>query len=107
MEALLTSDLNGGKIIIGGRVSAETAAGGLLFSQHELIDYAYTSDSTTGAPKTRIKIDPVYNNTGSPIPVDSVFKFHQSPFYNAENDPLIGRISTNPSQVDTLATKKT
>jgi len=55
---------------------------------------------------TRIRISPAYNNTtGAPITANSVFTFDPSPFYNANENPLIGRISTITSNLDTLATK--
>ncbi len=82
--------------ILGQRVSARKADGTILFNNKELVSYIAVAGAA-GAINANIKFSPNYtNNTGSGITFDEV-SLHPSPFYNAENNPLIGRISTKPS----------
>jgi hypothetical protein len=91
-------------IVVGGRVSAISPDGVTLFDNAEVIQYSYVI--TSGQDKTRIKISPSWNNgTGADIDPGSTFTFDPSPFYNAADNPLIGRISTIQSNLDTTDAK--
>ena len=78
----------------------------ILFNNKKLVSYIAVAGGN-GEINAEIKFSPSYtNNTGSSITFDEV-SLNSSPFYNAENNPLIGRISTRPSNftnpVDNLA----
>ena len=91
-------------IVVGGRVSAISPGGITLFDNAEVIQYSYIISG--GQDQTKIKISPAYNNgTGAAIGTGSNFTFDPSPFYNAADNPLIGRISTIQSNLDTTDAK--
>ena len=86
--------------VIGQRVSAKKDNGNILFNNKKLISYVAVAGSG-GAIDAKIKFSPQYtNNTGASVTFDQVF-LNSSPFYNAENNPLIARISTRPSNFTT------
>ena len=92
--------------IIGQRVSAKKDDGTILFNNKKLVSYIAVAGAN-GEINAEIKFSPSYtNNTGSSITFGEI-SLNSSPFYNAENNPLIGRISTRPSNftnpVDNLA----
>ena len=91
-------------VVIGGRVSAKDENGNTLFDNAEVLQYSYVIDNNQD--KTKIRIAPSYTNTtGSQIAAGSSFTFDPSPFYNAADNPLIGRISTIQSDLDTTDAK--
>ena len=81
---------------IGQRVSAIANNGTVIFNNKQLTSYVATAGSG-GTQDAIINFSPSYtNNTGGSVTFDQV-SLNSSPFYNAENNPLIGRISTMPS----------
>ena len=82
--------------VIGQRVSAKKDDGTILFNNKELVSYIAVAGSS-GEINAKIKFSPSYtNSTGSTVTFNEV-SLNSSPFYNAENNPLIGRISIIPS----------
>lgn len=86
--------------IIGQRVSVVADDGTVIFNNRQLTYYVATAGAG-GSQDAVIKFSPSYvNNTGSTVTFDQV-SLNPSPFYNAENNPLIGRISTTSSVFNT------
>jgi hypothetical protein len=82
--------------VIGQRVSAKKDDGTILFNNKKLVSYIAVAGSN-GEINAEIKFSPSYtNSTGSTVTFHEV-SLNSSPFYNAENNPLIGRISTRSS----------
>ena len=80
------------KIMIGQRISLQSDGGITLFANREVTGY---SVGPSGFNKSTVTFSPSYAFTGA-TDLGTV-TFQLSPFYNAENNPLIARISTTRS----------
>tara|TARA_R110000772_G_scaffold29331_2_gene73355 strand:+ start:670 stop:4992 length:4323 start_codon:yes stop_codon:yes gene_type:complete len=91
-EIALAGNIDNSKIIIGQRVTGSSSTGNNLFDNQRLDKFI-----RTGTNSSRIYINPGYTNSTGNIQTIKEVSLERSPFYNAENDPLIARISTIPS----------